>query len=160
MKKCGIYGIRNMANGKWYIGQSVDVERRKRFHISYCLRGAHCNVHLQSSFNKYGVDNFEFRILEETEAGLLDIQERLWIKHYKSDNRQFGYNLDGGGNIYKHISEETRKKMSDIKKGRLPNNYGKHLSDETCQKMSDKKRGRHPNNYGKHYRINKNKGKQ
>jgi predicted GIY-YIG superfamily endonuclease len=29
MKICGIYGIRNVVNGKWYVGQSVDVENRR-----------------------------------------------------------------------------------------------------------------------------------
>ena len=32
MNKCGIYGLHNTANGKWYIGQSLDVFNRKTHH--------------------------------------------------------------------------------------------------------------------------------
>jgi len=28
--KCGIYGFRNSLNGKWYIGQSVNIKERIR----------------------------------------------------------------------------------------------------------------------------------
>lgn len=49
------------------------------------------------------------------------------------------------GNSYmlgKHHTEETRKKMSNVAKGRLPWNTGKHHSDETRKKIGEKSRGR------------------
>ena len=53
------------------------------------------------------------------------------------------------------ISEETRRKMSDAKKGKPSNWKGKHPSTESRQKMSDARKGRfagenHPM-YGKHH---------
>ena len=79
MNTCGIYGIRNMVSSKWYIGQSCNIEERKRSHYSHLKNGTHFNEYLQRAFNKYGFDNFEFRVLEETEEGLdlLDGEEIL-----------------------------------------------------------------------------------
>jgi len=62
----GIYGIRNMVDGKWYVGQSVQIEVRRECHFSLAKHGKHYNAHLQRAFLKYGKENFEFRILEET----------------------------------------------------------------------------------------------
>jgi group I intron endonuclease len=127
---CGIYGIRNIINGKWYVGQSIDLQARKHWHFAILKRGIHCNQHLQSSFIKYGVDGFEFRILEETEEGLLDIQERLWITHYKSNQSEFGYNLMTGGKALKRHSKESILKMSLVK-------MGVKFSEEHCRKIGE-----------------------
>lgn len=141
MKICGIYGIRNVVNGKWYVGQSVDVDKREYNHFLELNHNRHFNIHLQRAFNKYGKDNFEFRILEKIEEGLLDIQERIWIKHYKSNSLKFGYNRDGGGNINKHCSVKTRQKMSESRSGAKNYLYGKHLSKKTRCKISNARKG-------------------
>ena len=44
-------------------------------------------------------------------------------------------NLKLGVKKRKPISEETRKKMSDAKKGKISHNKGKHPSKEICEKM-------------------------
>ena len=44
----------------------------------------------------------------------------------------------------KHHSEESRKKMSESKKGEKCYIFGKHLSEETRKKMSESKKGKHP----------------
>lgn len=48
-------------------------------------------------------------------------------------------------------SEETRKKLSDAKKGCNNPFYGKHHTDETRKKISDDKKGRNHPMYGKHH---------
>ena len=50
----------------------------------------------------------------------------------------------------KHLSEETRAKMSASKRGEKNNNFGKHLSDETRAKLSAAFRGEKHPMYGKH----------
>ena len=152
MNKCGIYGIKNIVNGKWYIGQTTDLNKRKIGHFSLLRHKKHFNTHLQFAFHKYGETVFEFRILEEIEEGLLDVQERLWIVHYKSNQSDFGYNQETGGNFQKHLSEETRKKMSlasighclseDAKLSISIKNKGKKRSEESKLKMSLAGRGR------------------
>ena len=43
----------------------------------------------------------------------------------------------------KHLSDETRRKMSESKKGEKNHFFGKHLSDETRKKMSEANKGKH-----------------
>ena len=48
----------------------------------------------------------------------------------------------------KHHSEETRKKMSESRKGKTPWMKGKHHSEESRKKMSESKKGKHWYNNG------------
>jgi group I intron endonuclease len=138
--KCGIYSIRNITNGKRYIGQSTNLEDRKRSHFTTLKRGNHFNIYLQRAFLKYGIDNFEFRILEEVPEDMLDVRERSWIYFYKSNQREFGYNLESGGNLNKHHATETILKLSAIR-GEKHWGFGKHRSEETRRKISDAHKG-------------------
>lgn len=54
----------------------------------------------------------------------------LTIENYKKSN----------GRIF---SEETKKKMSEAKKGYIPWNKGKHHSEETKKKISEANKGKH-----------------
>jgi group I intron endonuclease len=112
MKKCGIYGIKNLANGKWYIGQSVDIDIRQENHFRCLTGGYHFNAHLQRAFDKYGINNFTFHVLEVTSESMLDIRERAWIAYYSSADPAFGYNRETGGRILKRHSALSRFKMS------------------------------------------------
>ena len=51
----GIYAIQNNINGKLYIGQSIDIERRWK--DEQTCKGA-VNDYLTRSFEKYGIQNF------------------------------------------------------------------------------------------------------
>lgn len=55
------------------------------------------------------------------------------------------------------LSNETKQKLSNSLKGRIPANKGKKMSDETRLKMSLAKRGKPPNNKGKHYKLQHSK---
>ena len=93
----GIYKIKNLFNGKVYIGQSVDIEKRWGVHKTELKNNYHCNVHLQNAWNKYGEGNFEFSIVEECDADQLNQREIYWISKFNSYEN--GYNLTcGGGN--------------------------------------------------------------
>lgn len=61
----GIYGIRCLANGRVYVGQSQNMESRWSGHRRELRQGTHYNDHLQNAWNKYGADNFAFFICEE-----------------------------------------------------------------------------------------------
>ena len=62
-KLSGIYKIANLVNGKRYIGGSVNLKHRLVCHKSGLRRGRHKNPHLQNAWNKYGEENFEFKII-------------------------------------------------------------------------------------------------
>ena len=109
-KLIGIYLIENKINHKKYVGQSSDIVLRWYHHKTDLRSNIHHNRHLQSAWNKYGEDNFEFSILEECGINQLNNKEIFWITHFDSYNQ--GYNLDNGGNGvrgYKHTQEEIDK---------------------------------------------------
>lgn len=119
MKQCAIYGFRNSINGKWYVGQTRDLATRKRCHFSSLERGDHYNFGLQRDFKTDGRASFEFHIIEVVTFEMLDESERKWISFHRSTDREFGYNIDIGGNSHKIMAEETKRKISLAQKGRI-----------------------------------------
>ena len=93
----GIYKITNKANGMCYIGQSVNIEKRWRKHKSaYGNPNAHeYDYYLYRAMRKYGIDNFDFEVIEECSSDLLNDKEKYWIEKY--DSYRNGYNQTAGG---------------------------------------------------------------
>lgn len=112
-KKIGIYKITNLKNGKVYIGQSTNIEKRWRTHKTDLKCNRHHNIHLQNAWNKYGKESFSFSIIIECPKDDLDSLEKHYINEY--DSFKNGYNRDSGGKKGKTISEETRKLISESK---------------------------------------------
>lgn len=108
----GIYMIKNKINGKIYIGQSLDIERRKKQHFYSLSSNNHPNFHLQNSYNKYGPDNFVFKTIKRNiPKSQLNSLEQRYIKVFKSSNPKFGYNLTNGGESNTPI-QAVRSKIS------------------------------------------------
>lgn len=139
---CGVYEIINQINGKRYIGQSVNIILRWKDHTKDLNKNESRCTLLQRAWNKYGADNFVFNILEECPESDLDYFEKYYISLYDTVNN--GYNIENGGNAQKHLSEETKKKLSDSHKG-------KTVSDETRRKMSESQKGDKNPMFGKHH---------
>jgi group I intron endonuclease len=102
---------------------------------------------LQFSWDTYGEANFDFYILEECDVSVLDERETYYIAELKTQNEEFGYNIEPGGHILKTLSEETKQKISERLKGRKPSekqlewlreyNRTRVFTEETRQKMKD-----------------------
>lgn len=106
MSKCGIYYIQNIITKQVYIGQSVDIDRRKQKHIYDLRNNKHQNTHMQNSFNKYGEDNFEFGIIRLCDKSQLDELEIAYMELYNA--KKEGFNIcDGGVNICPDNSNEN-----------------------------------------------------
>lgn len=58
----GIYCIENTVTGKKYIGSSKNIFKRLKDHMYKLKKNVHPNKHLQSSFNKYNIENFSYKI--------------------------------------------------------------------------------------------------
>lgn len=112
MDKLGsIYKIKNLVNGKVYIGQTIKKpEYRLSRHKKQLSTCTHNNKHLQNAYYKYGENNFKVSIIERVEINNLDDREKYWIGFYKSKDGV--YNIEGGGNKNKFIPEETKKRIS------------------------------------------------
>lgn len=122
----GIYIIRNLVDGKVYIGQSVDLVRRVQAHQVKLKKGKHPNTYLQHAVDKFGYENFEFDVLEECNAEELDKREKYWIAYFDSMNRDKGYNRESGGNEGRVYSEDRKLAIS----GEGNPMYGRHQSKE------------------------------
>lgn len=99
----GIYKITNLINGKSYIGQSVNIQKRFSAHKSAAFNPNHKNYNfpLYKAIRKYGIENFSFEILEECNMSELDDKEIYYIAKYNTHSK-FGYNQDNGGNQASH----------------------------------------------------------
>ena len=86
----GIYKVTNKINGKVYIGQSVDIGRRWHAHMT-----AKDDIYFHKAIQKYGVENFEWEVIEQCKKSELDERESYWIEYYDSFNK--GYNRTKGG---------------------------------------------------------------
>jgi group I intron endonuclease len=131
----GIYAIKNRTNNKMYIGQSVNVRKRKSYHLWLLRTNNHFNPKLQSAFNKYGEENFEFVILEKCNKDELDDKEIKYINRYNTIND--GYNIcEGGeGSLGRTLSEETKQKISNANTGRKQDEVAKKRKSEIMKEL-------------------------
>ena len=114
-------------NGKVYIG-ITGIKPERRWQNGY---GYKRQKYFYHAIEKYGWDNFRHEILfngltkEEAEQKEIEL-----IALYKSNKREYGYNVANGGlvNSGYNLSEKTKRKISNAHKG-------KKLSEEQKVKM-------------------------
>lgn len=92
----GIYKYTNKINGKIYIGQSVNIYKRKNYHEAPNSRKLE-RSYFHRAIDKYGIENFDFEIVEECSKEELNEKEKLYIEKYNSFDRNNGYNRTTGG---------------------------------------------------------------
>lgn len=131
----GIYAIKNRINNKMYVGKSVNIKKRKSYHFWLLRTNNHFNPKLQSAFNKYGEENFEFVILEKCNKDELDDKEIKYINRYNTIND--GYNIcEGGeGSLGRTLSEETKQKISNANTGRKQDEVAKKRKSEIMKEL-------------------------
>jgi len=121
-----IYRILNLITGKVYIGQTKQFLKRRKRHFS---EGKNGKTPLYKSIRKYGKEMFLVNIEEfDIPIEIINQREAFWIKYYKSDNREYGYNLESyTENGLKQHSEETKNVMSKLKliHGKYSKNFKK-----------------------------------
>lgn len=152
----GIYKITSPSN-KIYIGSSINIFNRIKYYKSFNCKG---QIKLYNSLKKHGWNNHKFEILEECNLDELYKKERYYgdLFNVLSDE---GLNLilPNNGEIKKGVSDETRKKMSESKKGIKNTFYNKKHSNESKLKISLSKIGKIPHNKGKKGILNYNMSK-
>ena len=139
-----IYMIKNKINGQLYIGQSIrsNIFYRWREHKT-CKKNSLGN-YLYNSYIKYGIDNFEYKLLCICFDNDCNKFEEEYIKKYNTLYPN-GYNLKSGGNNHK-LSEETKQLIREKNIGKISHNKGKKISEEQKHKLRQSALFWHSNN--------------
>lgn len=136
----GVYVLCNTEDRKCYVGQSSDVRKRIRGHVTAALAGEHANKELQADMLRLGAQMFEVQIVWASD----DLEERLtkeaeYISRLQTGLPEHGYNkawysegkqvlaacaagVHAGANngMYGRVqSVETRRKISAANVGKL-----------------------------------------
>lgn len=136
----GVYCIRNVKNGKRYVGSTAreGFLQRRKDHLKNLDRGVHCNRHLRYAWNKYGSGAFIFQILERCPPDKCIECEQCWIDYFDSANPKKGYNLapTAGSMLgYKH-TEEWKAAASERNHRRYEDPDERHRQSETMKKIA------------------------
>ena len=143
-----IYKITNKENGKFYIGSTIDISKRKKEHFRLLKKGEHHCFHLQRAYEKYGKESFELTYKEievANEDGLRLLEER-YINYCWNSGKLYNVSKKGcGGDLisYHPKNKEFRELQSKISKERYTN-----LSDEEKIALSERMKGEKNPNYG------------
>lgn len=122
----GIYKITCLSNNKVYIGSSSNIEMRWHRHRSN-LKLNKSNPNLQNSFNKYGLQNIKFEVIEECDISVLIEREQ----HYANEYRNNGIELFNVGHFLSNptrgikLSLERLEKLSEDFIGNKNPSFGK-----------------------------------
>ena len=126
-----IYIIKNFANGKYYIGQTVQPSQ-ERFsqHIreAYAEGRKEYDYCISRGIRKYGREAFDYAILAyNVPLEDLDLVEEHYIDMYNTTNPQFGYNMSIG-----HRDTANFKKYHSI---RGEEEKYEEITDEEIERM-------------------------
>lgn len=135
----GIYKITNIKNNKFYIGSCSSkgfIYERLIHHKEDLIKNKHCNNYLQRSFNKYGIDNFYYEVIEMCDPEECIATEQWWI-----DKLQPHYNLckKAGSSLGTICSQETRNKISIANKKWFKTEEGLNLKTKLSNRLKGKK---------------------
>lgn len=146
-----IYLIENKINNKKYVGQTKkdDIKTRWNQHRKKDKRSL--GTCLYNAYNKYGMENFIFKIICICFDSDTDKYEIDYIQKYNTIYPN-GYNLQAGGNNRRH-NEYTINILKQKLKIINSKNIGKPLPLATRQKISENLKGPKNPNYNKKMSI-------
>jgi len=147
-----IYITTCLINGKKYIGQSINLRNINTYFGS--------GIAFKLALKKHGKENFTKTILIDNITCIENLNklERDFILEYDCLSPK-GYNLDNGGTNKGRMSDATKQKMINSKKGKphtekqriasVKSHTGLKLSDETKAKIGEANKGKPSWNKGK-----------
>ena len=171
MSIIGVYRIECVPTGRYYVGSSCDVAKRKKRHLRDLRQGNHHNAFLQRVFDKYGEESLAFKVkrTENIEEALILEQHFLYKCLFDKKAMNIGIHAGGGDNLTQHPKREEIiarmratlvAKMAAMSKdersrlfgsqGELNPMYGRTHSAEARKKVSEANKG---NTWNKGVRI-------
>jgi group I intron endonuclease len=145
----GIYQIRNIVNGKRYVGSAVNLRARWRQHQCELRKGRH-NPHLQSSWRKHGAGAFVFEIIERID----DVNTLIEREQHFIDTLHPEFNIApvAGSNLGVKWDEQAIARMREANKSVWQReghrekmslaHSGQVFTKEHRSKLSAKKKGK------------------
>ena len=118
MKICGVYRITNTITGDFYIGSSKDVKRRWIEHKIPSRWNQYPNNPMYQDMQKYGLDKFEFQVIEEVEIDKLKEVEQKFIEELKptyNSNNAKGLDVEKFKESQKKYNKSDKRKESQRK---------------------------------------------
>lgn len=148
----GIYKITNLRNGKSYIGQSVNIEKRFKDHLSDKAAGH--GKSFAEDLAQYGKTAFELTVLEECDRDELIDRERAYIKELRPEYNEVVYGEGRGIEFRSKVSDGVKrwwKQLDEATKERLKLNLmgpgvGHEVSKETREKLRQANLGKKQSN--------------
>jgi group I intron endonuclease len=101
-KQAGVFQVKNTANGKVFLGSSLNLEGPLNSHRFTLSNGSNRNEALQKDWNEFGKENFVFEILETVKPSddpnfnledELTLLEMIWLEKLQPFGER-GYNTD------------------------------------------------------------------
>ncbi len=127
-----VYMIKNIYNGRVYVGSSKNFPQRKSTHFSHLKFNKHKNRRLQKDYNRYG-GRGAFAVIEVCYANTK--QKAYTFEQMLIDGHSNPYNiLVAGGAVGRTYTPETLRKMSEAAKGR-------EITADQRKKIAETRRG-------------------
>lgn len=138
MKIAVIYKITNNVNGHCYIGSSTNYSRRKKRHFEQLKNNNHHSIVLQRAYNKYGIDNFNIKII--LKFPYFNKEDILSIEQYYIDRNNSIYNICkmAGSQLGSKRNDEFKRKCSERMLGKVAWNKGLKLPKHSIE-LSEKR---------------------
>lgn len=104
-----IYKIESKRSRKKYVGSALNSCKRKSLHFRLLKQNKHHNIILQNHFNKYGIDDLRFIILEkDINKDVLIEREQYYIDTLKPE---FNICKKAGSVMGRVLNDETKNKI-------------------------------------------------
>lgn len=159
----GIYKIINIIDNKYYVGSSNNILRRWRTHEKNLHEKNHYNRYLQRAFNKYGIENFVFVVVEmvNVDTNLFTIEQNYLNIAINEKSKCYNASFAAGGGcksegkirVFKngiikhiHLNEESTYLKNEWIRGSGP------MSQETKNKIGDANRGKQKPKFSEEHR--------
>lgn len=145
-----IYKIKNIENGKIYIGQTIHSLGHRRW--KHKNKSKTKRNYFYDSIRKYGWENFEWSIIDQAYSREeIDEKEKDWIWFYNSTEKEHGYNNSVGGRsrtlidvkkahelLNKGLDITNISKLIKCDRGTLMVRLRAYLGEEIYKKYTDK----------------------